>query len=894
MRVKLFPLEFEPVRLLLADMIRSAYRFWKILVLVVMLAFATTEVSSRNFAIDYGDLTPAALKAAMNQNVKGYKTGIALSGGGARGFAHLGVLEELEKSGVEIDIVAGTSMGGIIGGLYAAGMSPEQIETTALSIRWSDFFSDKPQRGSQLFTRRAETEGELLTLRFDGFNPKIPTALSSGQQLVNVLSSLTLTSSYFSKGDFANLDRKLAVVATDIVTGEKVVFERGSMIEALRATMGVPLAFTPLEQDGRLLMDGGLLEPIPTRTVRKMGADFVIAVDVTSDFLPIGEISDAIDIAGQVTTILSAEAKRLLLSEADFVVTPDLLGFKATAFDLGDSAIARGRRAMAPRIMELKRQLAQVTDTCWVIHLDSVTFEGTMPELASSFERSARGNLTRLQGQSVRVAQINQAAYELFRTGAYASVSFRFDGNMLVVETTPFALINQISINGNQLYADSTLLRVSGFDTASVTSTVRLQEVYNNILNYYRRNGYDLAKIKSASLDTSGGKLEIHLDEGRISGISVEGNDQTRWWVVTSYFPLDAGDFYSKFRAMRGVQDIHGSGLFDNVNLRLEERNGGVWITIIVKERSFTFASVAARYHEDFHPESVLKMGYANLFGTGNELSLGARFSERRKLYQLQLRADRIFRTFMTYNIRFYYTNDKIGQFQDGKRISDRTDKRWGIKFGVGQQLWKRGLFDITARFEGIRSQLPDKKSSTERRVASLQSGITVDTRDRFTFPTTGRVLKGTLEIASDVLSADEVFRRFEGSAEGYVKLTRWLNVHPSLALGLSENALPIYDKFYLGGSRSFSGYSVDQLVGDKYLLSNFEVRLGPVYGVYLSFRYDAGQVFGRFEEVRPKGLRHSWGAALALDTPLGPFSIGYGRAEAKYDRLYLNLGFDF
>ena len=344
-------------------MFRAKYRL--LMGSIVLLWFCTRQLAlGGDFSIDFGNLTPPALKTALSQNVKGYRTGIALSGGGARGFAHLGVLEELEKSGVEIDVVAGTSMGGIIGGLYATGMTPEQIEKTALAIRWNDFFSDKPQRGSQLFTRRAETEGELLTLRFDGFNPKIPTALSSGQQLVNVLSSLTLTSSYFSKGDFANLDRKLAVVATDIVTGEEVVFERGSMIEALRATMGVPLAFTPLEQDGRLLMDGGLLEPIPTRVARKLGADFVIAVDVTSDLLSIEEIVDPIDIANQMTTILSEKNRKQLMAEADFVVTPDLSGFKATAFGMADSAIAQGRRAMTPRILELRRQLEQVTDTC--------------------------------------------------------------------------------------------------------------------------------------------------------------------------------------------------------------------------------------------------------------------------------------------------------------------------------------------------------------------------------------------------------------------------------------------------------------------------------------------------------------------------------------------------
>ncbi len=875
-------------------MIRLACRFCRVLALFGMLVISASEASSRDFRLDYGDLTPSALRSAMTQNVKGYKIGIALSGGGARGFAHLGVLEELEESGIDIDVVAGTSMGGIVGGLYAAGMTPTQIEETALAIRWSDFFSDKPQRGSQLFTRRAETEGELLTLRFDGFNPKIPAALSSGQKLVNVLSSLTLTWSYFSKGDFANLDRKLAVVATDIATGEEVVFERGSLIEALRATMGVPLAFTPLEQDGRLLMDGGLLEPIPTQTARRMGADFVIAVDVTSDLMPLDEVSDAIDIAGQVTTILSAEAKRRLLSEADFVVTPELRGINATSFELGDSAIALGRKAMTPRILELKRRLVQVTDTCTLIHLDSISFEGGAREETDSSVRAAWSNLARLQKQSVRVAQINEAVYGLFRSGAYSDVRYWIEGNTLFLDVVPTPSISQLTIDGNQLYDDSTLRRVSGFDMMPVSSILRLQEVYDSLLAFYHSNGYDLAHIRSATLDTVRQELRIVLDEGRISGIGIEGNSKTRWWVVTSYFPLDAGDFYSKYRAMRGVQDIYSSGLFDNVNLRLDERNGGVWITIIVRERKFTFVRIAARYHEDFHPESLVKIGYANLFGTGNEVSASARFSERRKLYQLQMRADRIFRSFITYNIRLYYANDKIGQFRDGERISDRTDKRWGIKFGVGQQLWKRGLLDVTARFEGVRYQLAEAQSGTERRVASVQAGLSVDTRDRFTFSTKGRVLKGTAEMASDVLSADEVFRKFEGSAEAYVKLSHLLNVHPRLALGLSQEGLPIYDKFYLGGSRDFYGYAVDQLVGDKYFLSNFEVRLGPIYRTYLSIRYDAGQVFGRFEEVRVQGLRHAWGAAIAVDTPVGPLSLGYGRAEAKYDRIYLNMGFDF
>lgn len=875
-------------------MIRLRRELWRVVIALGVIGFGTRGVSALDLKISYGNLAPEALKAALSQNVKGYSVGIALSGGGARGFAHIGVLEELEKNGIDVDVVAGTSMGGIIGGLYAAGIPPSDIEAAALNISWGDFFSDRPQRGSQLFTRRAESEGDLLTLRFEGFNPRIPTALSSGQKLVNVLSSLTLNSAYFSKGDFANLNKRLAVVATDIVTGKKIVFEGGSLIDAIRATMGVPLAFTPVERQGKLLMDGGLLEPVPTETARKLGADFVIAVDVTSDLMPIEEISDAIDIAGQVTTILSEDTKNRLLDKADFVVTPDLLGFKAMAFEKGKGAIEQGRRAMASGMSELRRRLAQVTDTCAQVSIDSVNLVGGLTEVHGSLDQRARDSLLRLQGQVLRRVLVDQAVFELFRSGAYVDVRSRWHDGILDVEATPFATIGQLQINGNQAYDDSTLVKVSEFGRAPVNSLTRLQELYENILSFYRKNGYDLAQIKGAWLDTTTQALEIVLDEGRISGVSVEGNHKTRWWVVTSYFPLRPGDLYSKFPAMRGVQDIHASGLYDNVNLRLEERNGGVWITIVVKERPFTFARLSARYHEDFHPESQIKLGYANLFGTGNEISTAARFSERRKVYQLQLRADRIFRSFITYDVRLYYSNDKIGQYHNDKKTRDRTDKRWGVKLGIGQQLWKRGLFDISARFEGVKYQYSDDSVGTERRVASIQSSLTVDTRDRFTFPRGGRLLKLTGEIASDVLSADEVFKKLEGVTEMYVGFTSWLDVHPRLSLGLSEDEMPVYEKYRLGGSRSFYGYALDQLVGDKYLLGNVEVRLGPFYRTYLSFRYDAGQVFGRFEEVRFQGLRHAFGLMLGIDTPLGPMSLSYGRAEAKYDRLYFNLGFDF
>lgn len=868
-----------------------------ILLAVVITGLLLPNLSAQtvgDFSLSLSDLSPRSLDQSLNYNVRGYRIGIALSGGGARGFGHIGVLRALEEAGIEIDVVAGTSMGGIIGGLYASGMTLDQIEREALSIDWSTFFSDKPQRTSMLFTRRAETEGGLISVRFDGINPQIPTALSTGQKLVDVLSGLTQSSGYFSGGDFANLDRRLAIVATDLVSGGKVVFTSGSLAEALRATMGVPLAFTPFEHDGQLLMDGGLLEPVPTATARSIGADFVIAINTSSDLLPKDGITDPIDIANQTTTILSAKVRQELLDDADFVITPDLTGVKSTDFQLSEEAIRRGYSSTQAMLTGLLKLIAQRSARDSAIVVTQIEFaDARSRELSASDSRV----LNEICREPLNSSQLQERLLDLFRTGRYQRIKYRLDAadtSNLELQLTPFPTITGVTFEGNSVYQDSVLQEIADLRKSPVKTIHDLRRVYDNLISFYREEGYDLAKIKGAWVDSTHSDLTIVIDESQIVSMSVEGNSKTRWWVVTSYMPLHIGDFYNKNRAIRGVQGIYNSGLYNNVNLRLDERSGGVHMTIIVKENKFTFARLGARYHEEFHPEAFLRVGYSNLFGTGHELSGYTRFSERRKLYQLQMRADRMFRTFVTYKIQAYYSNDKIGLFDGGETFGHRTVKRWGAKLGVGQQLFKLGLVEVTARYEQIRFTNPPTGPLSERRVASLIGSLQYDTKDRYTFPTRGGTLKLTAEASSDILGGDEVIRKFEGTIESFQQVGRKLNLHPRAGIGLSQTDLPIYDRFYLGGSRSFFGYRTDQLVGDKYLLGSLELRIGPVYSFYLGGRYDVGDVFGTLEDVRFENLRHAFGVTLALDTPVGPMSFSYGRAERRTDNLYLNLGFDF
>ena len=210
------------------------------------------------------------------------RVALVLSGGGARGFAHLGVLQAWEEFGLPLDLIVGTSIGGTLGGLYASGYSADSLSRLARHTNWSRFLSSAPSRKSLFLARRQENEQYIFELRFDGIRPRLPTALSSGQRLYEFLDALTRSESYRIAGDFDRLRIPLRVVATDLVSGERVVIGTGDLGNALRSTVAVPLAFTPWETDGLLLADGGLVDPIPVDVARDLGAELIVAVNTTS------------------------------------------------------------------------------------------------------------------------------------------------------------------------------------------------------------------------------------------------------------------------------------------------------------------------------------------------------------------------------------------------------------------------------------------------------------------------------------------------------------------------------------------------------------------------------------------------------------------------------------
>lgn len=286
------------------------------------------------------------------------RIGLVLAGGGAKGAAHVGVLKVLEKMHIPIDYVVGTSMGSIIGGLYASGMSPEEIEREIESIDWKDVFVDVPKREDRSF-RRKQDDALYVFKAKPGFNDgkvELPLAYVHGQKFDLQLNRLTARVSDIK--DFDRLPIPFRAVATDLETGKEVILKSGNLARSLRASMAVPGAFDPVDIDGRLLVDGGISNNVPVSVARAMGADIVIVSDLGSDMLKRDQITSALDVAAQLVNFLFAlnsQEQLKSLGPKDVLITSHLGDIGAGSFNRINEAIPIGEKAARQAADSLRR-----------------------------------------------------------------------------------------------------------------------------------------------------------------------------------------------------------------------------------------------------------------------------------------------------------------------------------------------------------------------------------------------------------------------------------------------------------------------------------------------------------------------------------------------------------
>lgn len=286
------------------------------------------------------------------------RIGLVLSGGGAKGLAHIGVLRVLEEMRIPIDYVGGTSMGAIIGGFYASGLAPDEIDAIMKSLDWWNTMKDLPPRREQVYRRKIESERYFLNLEMGlkNWSIMLPRSAVAGQKLNYILAINTLATAIIT--NFDQLPLPFRCVATDIQSGEAVILDHGSLAEAMRASMAVPGLFTPVTIAGRLLVDGGLENNIPVDIVRAMGADTIIAVDVgaadveAQKKMPLATISE---ILSRSYTILKRPQEEKQLAGANIIISPQAADLGAAEFYRVSEFVDRGQAAAQTMTDQLKK-----------------------------------------------------------------------------------------------------------------------------------------------------------------------------------------------------------------------------------------------------------------------------------------------------------------------------------------------------------------------------------------------------------------------------------------------------------------------------------------------------------------------------------------------------------
>jgi NTE family protein len=301
---------------------------------------------------------PAAPATAANPEVRP-RICLVLSGGGARGMAHIGVLKILEQMKIPIDCIAGTSMGAVVGGLYASGMTAEQIDSTIRSVDWQEAFRDSPPRRELAFRRKQDDRNFLVRLPLGLKHGRVllPKGFIQGQKLQETLRQLTLP--FGTNTDFDALPTPFRAVATDLVTGNAVLLQKGDLAFAMRASISAPGVFAPAEMQGQLLVDGGLAENLPIDVARAMHADILIVSDVSFPLQPRAALDSALTISNQMLAILvrkDADRQRATLGPADILIEPAIGTASSTDFSASAGTISAGEsaaRSQLPRLAVL-------------------------------------------------------------------------------------------------------------------------------------------------------------------------------------------------------------------------------------------------------------------------------------------------------------------------------------------------------------------------------------------------------------------------------------------------------------------------------------------------------------------------------------------------------------
>jgi len=489
------------------------------------------------------------------------KVGLVLSGGGAKGLAHIGALKVIEDSGVQIDYIAGTSMGAIVGALYASGYRANELDSIFRQINFNSLIQDDFSRSSKTFYEKEDAERYAISLPFDGYKISFPQAISGGQKVYNELVSLL----YHVKDvrDFNQLPIPFFCMATDIENGTAIRLDNGYLPEAIMASGTFPSLFEPMELDGKLLIDGGVLNNYPIAELKSLGANFIVGVDVQHDLSSRASLGSATDILLQINNFRTAEAMKTKSNDTDIYIRPNMAPYSVIDFDRGVEIVAEGARAafLKEKALielskkQLKRKLKDQTPLWNTYRKDTLNI--TYIEVNGMVNYSddyVKGKLRFKEGDQIKFEDLKRGINNLAATNNFNTIRYK-----LIEKTTGLGLILNLKESDNKtnirfgahydkLYKSAALVNITQKNFLRKDDVLSLDFIFGDYLryqiDYYVDKGFNWSfglrsKLNDFNFDIPYKVLEKNFrlpDDPNLNTVNMDFTDFTNQFYLQTVY----------------------------------------------------------------------------------------------------------------------------------------------------------------------------------------------------------------------------------------------------------------------------------------------------------------------------------------------------------------------
>ena len=455
-------------------------------------------------------------KNVINQEDK--RIGLVLSGGTAKGLAHIGILKVLDEEKVPIEYVTGTSMGSIIGGMYSVGYTPDEIEEIAVSMDWMSLFNDKIERKDKGAVRNSIEDKNSTVIPIKNFMPKLPSGVVGGKTASQRLNELF----YGALGveDFKKFPRKFAAVATDLESGEGVMIDKGSIATAIRESLSIPSVFAPIRDGKRLYIDGGVVRNLPVQDVKVLGADYTIGVNVGDGFTKRDESKmNLIDVISDATTIAGRQEVERQIRMLDLYMKPDLEKFESYDFSKVKDIIAAGeavaranineiRKLSNPELYEKLEEKRKEFRQTWKdeYNITGIVIDGNKKYTRAYFDKffpKKLGTLTRLDMEKI----VNN----IYQNGDFTTVYYEVKDNDLIINVQEKPS-DYLTLSGNINNEDLATVNVGFQGSKLINNTNVRYSVSGTVANEYGAKGRTTAELGKNSKAIIYGEFEYKRD----------------------------------------------------------------------------------------------------------------------------------------------------------------------------------------------------------------------------------------------------------------------------------------------------------------------------------------------------------------------------------------------